>query len=279
MEGRSAFAAPRRRPPIVTFVLAAAIGVAAILGLFIATAPDNGLLNLFGPMSEGAARSAYLVSLFVILMVLIWTGSVFVRRSNKLRTIGSSIERVLEHLVEPENAAAESVATLGQAVRREMSAVGNAVERAIARGSELEVTVQAEVSALERSYDDNERRMRALLKDLSGQREAILTNTDGLRTSIVRAQESLALDISRASEAIAESVGRSGGRITQALSHRINQQAPKPLVVPAKRSLINSVLTVKIYLIGSRPKSMASPNLSPLRAMKFSMPFCNGAPN
>ena len=77
VEGRSAFAAPRRRPPIVTFVLAAAIGVAAILGLFIATAPDNGLLKLFGPMSEGAARSAYLVSLFVILMALIWTGSVF----------------------------------------------------------------------------------------------------------------------------------------------------------------------------------------------------------
>src|SRR5690606_11989627 len=117
------------------------------------------------------------------------------------------------HLSEPENIASDSVVTVGQAIRREIAAVGDGIERAIARAGELELLVQNEVSALERSYSDNEVRMRSLIDDLAGQREAILVNSERVRTSIVRAQESLSEDLRLAADNIAEQVGHSGGRI------------------------------------------------------------------
>ena len=73
--------------------------------------------------------------------------------------------------------------------------------------SELELLVHNEVAALERSYSDNETRMRALIDDLAGQREAIVINSERVRTSIVSAQESLSKDLRIASESIAENDG------------------------------------------------------------------------
>ena len=50
--------------------------------------------------------------------------------------------------------------TVSQAIRREVAAMGDGIERALARASELEVLVHNEVASLERSYTDNELRVR-----------------------------------------------------------------------------------------------------------------------
>ena len=42
-------------------------------------------------------------------------------------------------LAEPEGVARDSIVTVGQAIRREVAAMGDGVERALARAGELEV--------------------------------------------------------------------------------------------------------------------------------------------
>ena len=83
-----------------------------------------------------------------------------VRRAHEMRLTAQSMTQVAMRLVEPETIATEQVVTLSQAIRREVASMGDGIERALARASELESMVRNEVSGLERSYSDNERRIR-----------------------------------------------------------------------------------------------------------------------
>ncbi len=64
--------------------------------------------------------------------------------------------------------------------------MNDAISRALGRAGELEALVHNEVSALERSYEENERKIRGLIQELSGERHALLNTservTDTLRT-------------------------------------------------------------------------------------------------
>ncbi len=82
-------------------------------------------------------------------------------RSQEMRLIAQSMAEVAMRLAEPETVARESIVTVGQAIRREVAAMGDGVERALARAAELETLVANEVSALEHAYNDNEVRIRA----------------------------------------------------------------------------------------------------------------------
>ena len=93
-------------------------------------------------------------------------------------------------LAEPESIASEQMVTLSQAIRREIVSMGDGIERALARAGELETLVRSEVSNLERSYSDNERRIRTLVEELSTERETMLTNSERMRNAIGGAQDS-----------------------------------------------------------------------------------------
>ncbi len=92
-------------------------------------------------------------------------------RSQEMRIIAQSMASVAMRLAEPEEIAHDSIVTVGQAIRREVAAMGDGVERALARAAELEALVANEVSALERAYNDNEVRIRGLLETLGHQRD------------------------------------------------------------------------------------------------------------
>ncbi len=94
-----------------------------------------------------------------------------VSRAQELRMISRSMTEVAMRLAEPESIASESIVSVGQAIRREVAAMGDGVERALARAGELESLVHNEVAALERAYNDNELRIRGLIEDLASQRE------------------------------------------------------------------------------------------------------------
>ena len=54
-----------------------------------------------------------------------------------------------------------------------IDALGDGLERALSRAGELEVMIHNEVTALERTYSDNESRMRALIQELASQRDSV----------------------------------------------------------------------------------------------------------
>src|SRR5947199_3425236 len=153
------------------------------------------------------------VLLFYFLASLAWRGQ-------EMRMIAQSMAQVAIRFSEPEGAASDSMVTVGQAIRREVAAMGDGVERAIARAGELETLVANEVSALERAYSDNEVRIRALLQDIAHQRDNLVGQAEQVRSAISGVQIDLRHDIALISDAIASRVDEVAKSITGALEER-----------------------------------------------------------
>ena len=153
------------------------------------------------------------VLLFYFLASLAWRGQ-------EMRMIAQSMAQVAIRFSEPEGAASNSMVTVGQAIRREVAAMGDGVERAIARAGELETLVANEVAALERAYSDNEVRIRALLQDIAHQRDNLVGQAEQVRSAISGVQIDLRHDIALISDAIASRVDEVAKSITGALEER-----------------------------------------------------------
>src|SRR5256885_2698894 len=150
---------------------------------------------------------------FYVLVYIAW-------RSQELRLITQSMAEVAMRMAEPETVARESIVTVGQATRREVAAMGDGVERALARAAELETLVANEVSALEHAYNDNEVRIRALLQDLGSQRDTLVSQAEQIRDAINGVHLDLSGDISQISQLVAEQVSEASRRITHTLAEK-----------------------------------------------------------
>ena len=117
------------------------------------------------------------IALFWFLAVLAW-------RSEELHMRSTAMTEVAVRLAEPDRMAEQSVASLGQAVRRQVSFMNDAVSRALGRAGELEALVHNEVSALEQSYDENERKIRGLISELAGERHALVNTGERFQVSL-----------------------------------------------------------------------------------------------
>ena len=144
-------------------------------------------------LGQGATLLAFLgkpttfitLASIVVPIAIIWFLALLAWRSEELRLRSSTMTEVAVRLAEPDRMAEQSVASLGQAVRRQVAFMNDAVSRALGRAGELEALVHNEVTALERSYEDNERKIRGLIQELVGERHAI-TNTSSEVTETLK---------------------------------------------------------------------------------------------
>src|SRR5207237_8231124 len=141
-------------------------------------------------------------------------------RARELRLIAQAMAQVAMRLAEPETVVQESLVNVGQAIRREVAAMGDGVERALARAAELEGLVHNEVSALERAYNDNEVRIRGLLEDLAHQRNNLVGQAQQVRDAITSVHHNLTQDITLVSEVVSEKVHASAQEITRSLAEK-----------------------------------------------------------
>src|SRR4029453_8715889 len=102
----------------------------------------------------------------------------------EMRMVSRTMTEVALRLAEPENIAKESVVTVSQAMRREVAAKADGRESARGEVRVVEVRVHNEVASLERSYTDNELRVRRLIDELVTEREAIVQNAERVRQAI-----------------------------------------------------------------------------------------------
>jgi len=116
---------------------------------------------------------------------IFWLFAYLAQRGEELRLRSNAMTEVAIRLAEPDRMAEQSVASLGQAVRRQVNFMNDAVARALGRAGELEALVHNEVAALERSYEENERKIRNLIQELAGERDALL-NTSGRVTDTLK---------------------------------------------------------------------------------------------
>src|SRR5262245_58513117 len=165
----------QQTPSRTSYVLAsvfAGVWIVAGLGLGFLYIPE--IQRALGPSGLTAPVLAVLAAIYLAPVVLFYVLAHMAVRSQEMRLIAQSMAEVAMRLAEPETVARDSIVTVGQAIRREVAAMSDGIERALARAAELETLVANEVSALEHAYTDNEVRIRALLQDLGSQRDTLV---------------------------------------------------------------------------------------------------------
>jgi hypothetical protein len=125
----------------------------------------------------------YTATAIIAPIAIIWLLSLLSWHIASLALKSATMSEVAIRLAEPDRTAEQSIASLGQAVRRQVSFMNDAVSRALGRAGELEALVHNHVAELERSYEHNERRIRDLINELGGERHALLdTSTNVTET-------------------------------------------------------------------------------------------------
>ena len=218
---RSLLQAMNRRVPTTVYWAVALLSVLWIGG---------GLLlanMLYGPQiwqirsAAALAASPQAIALavgIIVPVILFWGFAVMVRRAQEMRLTARSMAEVAMRLAEPENLAQDRVMTVGQAVRREVQAMGEGIERTLARAVELETLVHAEVSELERAYSDNEIRIRTLVDGLGSERDAVVSHAERVRASIAGAHETLKEELASASEALSDRIRGASTQLSSTVS-------------------------------------------------------------
>ena len=209
-------ASPRTIYWVVSLLSLLWIGGGAAIGSLLFQPP------LWQVRSLGQLMAApHLVGLVVALVVpvLLFFGfAVMIRRAQEMRIAAQSMAEVAMRLAEPEHLATDRVMMVGQAVRREVQAMGEGIERTLARAVELETLVHTEVNELERAYSDNETRIRGLIDGLGSERDAVVTHAERVRASISGAHETLKEELDQASDVIRGNILGVSSRLSATIS-------------------------------------------------------------
>src|SRR5919112_1074404 len=156
-------------------------------------------------------------------ILLLYIAAMLTVRSQEMKLVARAISEVAVRLAQPESFSTDAVLSVSQAVRREVAAVGDGVERALARAGELETLVRSEISTLERAYSDNEVRIRSLVDELVTQREAIVANAERVRGAINGAHQNFTQDLDETAERLVSAVQGAGERVSGSLEPRGEQ--------------------------------------------------------
>jgi len=175
----------------------------------------NGIFDfLANPIMLGViAGIAVPIALFWFLAFLIW-------RAQELRMMSSAMTEVAVRLAEPDKMAEQSVASLGQTVRRQVAAMNDAISRALGRAGELEALVHNEVTALERSYGENEHRIRSLINELASEREALANNSSRISEALRGVGGDVRREIAAASDEATQSLTQATTKLTDTFANR-----------------------------------------------------------
>ncbi len=219
---------PSNRPYTVAMI---ATGVWSLLGLLLAWAVLGQELAKYDT-TLGALTSApsmAILATIIIPIALFWFLAMLVLRAQELKLMSSAMTEVAIRLAEPDKMAEQQVASLGQTVRRQVAAMNDAIGRALGRAGELEALVHNEVAALERSYSENELRVRSLIDELASEREALTNNServsDALNNIGLRVAQDLATSgdrvtkaLTAATNSLADNLATKGEKVTAAIS-------------------------------------------------------------
>jgi hypothetical protein len=212
----------QRRPsktPMIVAWLFTACWVVFYLGLVFGTySSEIGEMMTQGTSSVPLAIG--LIGGFFAPIVLLFFLAAMLSRAQELRLVSQSMAEIALRFAEPETIARDSIVSVGQAVRREIAAIGDGVERALARAGELEGLVNNEVAALERAYADNEARMRGLIDGIVTQRETLIGHAEQVRAAIGNVHVDLSHEIGAVSELVAEQVHDAARKITESLEEK-----------------------------------------------------------
>lgn len=193
-------------------------------------------------LSEIAAQPSFPATIAAILLppLVFFMTALLIRRSQEMRQISRAMTEVTLRLAEPEGVSTDAIVSVGQAIRREVAALGDGIERAVARASELETMVRSEVATLEQAYGDSENRVRALIHDLHGERQSVIEHATQVRDAIATAHEAFAFDVQNIADRVASALDNATGRITDNITVRAEEARTQ--IIESGNSLVENLI-------------------------------------
>jgi len=176
-------AKPSQKPMQIAAIASIAWGLVSVLLGWAMLAPELQRAPTFLEMLT-RPTAITLAATVILPIALFWFIALLVWRAQELRLMSSAMTEVAIRLAEPDRMAEQQIASVGQAVRRQVNHMNEAVSRALGRAGELEALVHNEVASLERSYTQNENRIRTLLEELAGERNALLNTSERVSFSL-----------------------------------------------------------------------------------------------
>jgi hypothetical protein len=240
-----------------------------LIGGFFAYGLISTRLSQPAGLSDLLANPAAVTAAVTILVpiAIFWFLALLVWRAQELRLMASAMTEVAVRLAEPDKLAEQSVASLGQTIRRQVAAMNDAISRAIGRAGELEALVHNEVAVLERSYSDNELRVRGLISELASEREALSNNSQRVSESLRGVGQEIARNLSAASSSIDQRLAERGMQLTELLVARSNEAAEQ---VERAQSKVQESMPILLERLGQEQERLgqviegAARNLSAL---------------
>ena len=126
----------KNQPARSVYTLASVFGGVWVIGCGLLTVSFLPALQAAIGQSGGVLVLAGLAALFFAPVLLFYFLASLAWRGQEMRMIAQSMAQVAIRFSEPENAASDSMVTVGQAIRREVAAMGDGIERALARAAE-----------------------------------------------------------------------------------------------------------------------------------------------
>ena len=210
---------PSRSPFLIALIASA---VWFVLGLAVSYAVFQKAMDTSGSTADMLANPAIVavIATVAIPIALFWFLAILVWRAQELRLMSSAMTEVAVRLAEPDRMAEQSVASLGQTVRRQVAAMNDAISRALGRAGELEALVHNEVAALERSYSENENRIRNLINELASEREALANNSERVSEALRGVGSQVTREITAASEKASQTLGHASVTMSETFAAR-----------------------------------------------------------
>jgi hypothetical protein len=255
---------PSNRPFTLATIASGAWLVFGIVFGYIALGPDIAASSSFSEFIRGSAFVPTVAGIVGPVM-LVWFLAFLAWRSEEMHLRSTAMTEVAVRLAEPDRLAEGQVASLGQTVRREVDYMNDAVSQALDRASELDAIMKAEVAALERSYEDNERKIRGLLQELASERNSLTGTGEHFRQTLSHLAEDVPVLIERLSQQQAKLSGlvTGAGENLTALEQSLAQQTTRlETTLESRSEQMQSLLTSRTQeldaAIGTYAKQIAA---------------------
>lgn len=149
----------------------------------------------------GTGQSILTALILIIAPPMLFFGFAFMTmRANEMRMVARGMSEVALRLAEPENVARDAVASVGQAIRREVETMNEGMNSALSHAKELEQRVSREVTLIDEAFNGNAQRIKELVAELAMHRDTLASHSTQAHGVISTAHNNLVSELSSRSD-------------------------------------------------------------------------------
>lgn len=187
---------------------------------------------------------ALLVAALPMLILAMFDG--FERRVGILSDSSARLEESVARFLEPSSAVGGNVVSIRHAVSSELAALNDQLTLSLERSEEIEERIRQEIGLVDRTFAENERRLRALVQELARQRDTVVSATDHVKESVRKTNDDLNAELVQLSSRVIEAGNYARGLVEEV------------------RGDIDTVLAAVVQNIGDKVRDVISKRVDPV---------------